>query len=162
MIEQVDDELEFVHAFKVSHFRLIARFDQRFKACLNKFTDSTAQDNLLAEQIGLGLFRDGGFDNTASGSANPLGIGEAQLLRQFCCSRPECDEAGNSASFGILTAYQVAWAFGGNQECVDTLRRFDLPEMDIESMRAHQNIARHQVRFDVRFVKVPLDFVRQE
>ena len=33
---QVDNQLHFMHALEVSQFRLISRFDQRFKASLDK------------------------------------------------------------------------------------------------------------------------------
>ena len=40
LIQQVHNQLELVHALKVSHFRLIASFDKRFKTSLNQFANT--------------------------------------------------------------------------------------------------------------------------
>ncbi len=83
LIEQVDDQLQFVHALEVGHFRLIAGFDQRFEGGLDQSADAAAEDDLLAEQVGLGFFGEGGFDDAAPRAADSLGIGQRQLTRSL-------------------------------------------------------------------------------
>ena len=53
-------------------------------------------------------------------------------------------------------------ALGGDQRGVDTGRRSDLVEVDVEAVRAHQQSARLQVRQDRGPVDVALNFVGQQ
>ena len=59
-----------MNAFKVSISRIITGFYQRFKAGLHKSTDTAAENSLFAEQVGLGLGAEGGFENTGTCAAN--------------------------------------------------------------------------------------------
>src|SRR5690348_13825831 len=55
LIEQVDDQLQLVHALEVGHLRLIAGFDERVEARLHQGAHTAAEHGLLAEQVGLGF-----------------------------------------------------------------------------------------------------------
>jgi hypothetical protein len=56
-IDQVDDQLHFVQALEIGHFRRVAGFDQRFETGADQFDQAAAENNLLAEQVGFALFR---------------------------------------------------------------------------------------------------------
>ncbi len=75
LVEEIDDQLELVHALKVRDLGLIPCFDQRFKAGFDQRRDATTEHRLLAKQIGLGLFRKRRLDHTRAGTANALRIG---------------------------------------------------------------------------------------
>ncbi len=75
LVEEIDDQLELVHALEVGHLGLIAGFNQRFKARLDQRRHAAAKHSLLAKQIGLGFFRERRFDHTRAGTANALRIG---------------------------------------------------------------------------------------
>ena len=51
---------------------------------------------------------------------------------------------------------------GRDQHDVDARRSFDLAEVDVEAVRAHQHIARLEMRADLRAVDVALHFVGQQ
>ena len=56
LVHQVDDQLHLVQALEVGHLRLVAGLDQRLEPGLHQRGQPAAQHDLLAEQIGLGLF----------------------------------------------------------------------------------------------------------
>ena len=56
----------------------------------------------------------------------------------------------------------MAWALGGNQQRVDTFGSLDLAKMDVEPVRAHQDVARLQILNDLLSKEVALDFIGQQ
>ncbi len=80
-IHEVDDQLELVQALEVGDLRLIAGVDQRLEAGLDQRGRAAAEHGLLAEEVGFGLFREGGFENAAARAADGLGVGERELFR---------------------------------------------------------------------------------
>ena len=62
LVEQVDDQLQLVHALEVGHLGLVARFDQRLEAGLHQRARAAAEDGLFAEQVGFGFFGDRGVE----------------------------------------------------------------------------------------------------
>ena len=56
----------------------------------------------------------------------------------------------------------MAGAFRGDEQRIDARRRLDLAEVDVEAVRAHQDVARLQVRPDVLAIDVALHFVGQQ
>ncbi len=67
LIEQVDDQLQFVHTLEVRDLGLIASLDQRVEARLDQFRHTTAQHGLFAEQVGFGFLGEGGFQHARAG-----------------------------------------------------------------------------------------------
>ena len=72
------------------------------------------------------------------------------------------DQAGDASPLDELAAHQVARPLGGDQGAVDSLGRDDLAEVDVEPVRAEQEVARPKVRLDLAGVDVALDLVGQE
>ena len=79
-IDQVDDQLQLVQALEVGALRLIAGFDQRLESGLDERADAAAQHRLLAEEIGLGLFLEGGLQHSGARAADALQVAEAQRM----------------------------------------------------------------------------------
>ena len=72
LIDQVDDELQFVQALEVGDFGGVAGFDQGLEAGADQFADAAAEHGLLAEQVAFGLFLEGGLDHAGlAGSRVP-------------------------------------------------------------------------------------------
>ena len=143
LVEQVDDQLQLVHALEVGHLGLVAGLDERFEAGLHQRADAAAEHDLLAEQVGLGLFGEGGFDDAARGCRR------CPWRRPGRCSRasspapsPRAIRQGTPPPRGELAAHQVAGPLRRDQQRVDALGRFDLAEVDVEAVRAHQRRCR--------------------
>src|SRR5262245_7457087 len=56
----------------------------------------------------------------------------------------------------------MARAFWGDEQCVDSLGRFYVTEMDVEAVRTHQHVAWLEVRLDLGFEQVALQFIGDE
>ena len=80
-IDEIYDKFEFVEAFEIGDFRLIARFGERFETRFDQSADTAAEDGLFAEKIRFGFFGESGFENT--------GTSELRIL--CCCSPPYAD-----------------------------------------------------------------------
>ena len=56
----------------------------------------------------------------------------------------------------------MAWALRGDERCIVALRWDDLAEVNVESVRAHQQCAFLQIRTNFRLVDISLHFIRQQ
>ena len=131
-----------MEALEVGALRLVAGLDQGLEAHLDQGADAAAEDDLLAEQVGLGLLGEGGLQDAGAGAADPLGVGQGQGLALGRAVVGRGDQAGDAAPLDVLAADEVAGALGGHQGAVDALGRDDLAEVDVEAVRAEQQVAR--------------------
>ena len=60
-------------AFKVCHFWLVASFYEGFEACFDERGQAAAENCLFPKEVSLGLFFEGGFNNTNAGAADTIG-----------------------------------------------------------------------------------------
>ncbi len=81
LVHQVDYELHLVEAFEVGRLRLVAGVDQGLEAGLDQRGQAAAENDLLAEEVGLGLLGEGGLQHTRPGSAYGVGVGKCQIVR---------------------------------------------------------------------------------
>ena len=117
-IEEVDDELELVKDFEVGELGLIAGLGEDLEAALDEGCGATAEDGLLAEEVGLGLFGEGGFEDAAAGSADGLGVGESEGEGVAAGVLLDGYEAGDAAAFGEDFADAVAGTLGRDERDV--------------------------------------------
>src|SRR5690606_33100400 len=134
-VQQVDDELQLVQTLIVSHFGLVARFDERLETLHDELGRSSAEDGLLAEQIRFRLFRERRSDDAAARSADAVGIGEGVGSRTACNVLINRQQTGYAAPLLVLPPHEVAGALRGNQHDVQVLARLDLPEVHVEAVR---------------------------
>ena len=81
LVDQIDDQLDLVQALEISDLGLIASLDERVEPGADQLGQTAAQHHLLAEQVGLGLLAESRLNNAGPATANPLGIGQAELVR---------------------------------------------------------------------------------
>ncbi len=151
-----------MQALEIGALGLIAGLDQGLEPHLDQGADAAAEHDLLAEEVGLGLLGEGGLEDARAGAADPLGIGQGQGLAGRRAGLGGGDQAGDAAPLDELAADEVARALGGDQGGVDALGRDDLAEVDVEPVRAEQQVAGPEVGLDVAGVDVALDLVGQE
>ena len=147
-IDEVDDELELVEDFEVSALGLVAGFDQGFKAALNEGAHAAAEDGLLAEEIGLGLFFEGGFENSGAGAADALEVAEIESVGVAGGILMNGDEAGDASAFGEDLTDAMAGSLGRGEAYVDVLGGDNGLEMDVEAVSEEEQCARLQVGGD--------------
>ena len=162
LIEEIDDQLQLVHTLEVRHLGLIARFGESLESGLDEGADATAQHDLFAEQVGFSLFSDGRFDDAAACPADPLSIGQRQLAAHVRGTGRQRDQTRHAAPFFVLTANQMARPLGGDQSTVGSHGRNHLTEVQVETVRTHQQRARLEVRPDVALIGVALNFVGEQ
>ena len=137
-MQQVDDELQFMQHFVVGDFRLVAGFDQRLVTLEDQVRGAAAQHRLLAEQIRLGLFREGGLQHATAGAADAMGIGQRLVEGLLAGVLRHGDQRRHAATLLVLATHQATRALGRDQHHVEVLARLDLLEVDVEAVREQQ------------------------
>ena len=128
LVDQIDDQLEFVQTLEVGDLRLVARLDECLEPGLDQGRYAAAQDNLLTKQIGLGFLGEGRFKHPGARPANSFGVGQRQCLGVAGMILLDCDQAGRPAAFLKNFAHAVAGCFRGNHRHVDKRGRLKIWE----------------------------------
>lgn len=152
LVDHVNDELQLVEHFEIGHLGLVSGLDESLESGLNKCRGTAAKHGLLAEEIGLGLFLEAGFENTAAGSADTLGPGEGGLLGVAALVLMNGDERGDTLAFLILATHGVAGALGGDHDDVNVLGWLDRLEVNRETVAEEEGMTRVEIRGDVFLV----------
>src|SRR5215831_7788207 len=140
-MQEVHDQLQLVQAFVVGDLGLIARLDERLEALHHKLGRAAAQHRLLAKEIGLGLFREGGLDHSTACAADAVRVGEGARV---CLTRSvlrDREQTRHPATFLVLATHQVPGTLRGNQDHIEILGGFDLTEVDVEAVGEQQYCA---------------------
>ncbi len=159
-IDQVDDQLHFVQALEIGHFRRVAGFDQRLEAGADQFDETAAENDLLAEEVGFALFAEVGLDDARTAAADAAGVGESEFKRVAGRVLVNGDEAGNAAALLVFAANRVARALRRDHDDVERRLRLDQAEMDVEAVGEGDCCAVTDVAGDLGLVDVGLQFVR--
>ena len=110
-MQEVDDQLKFVHHLVVRNLRLVARFDECVEAGHDKFCRATAEHSLFPEKVGFSFFCKRRFYDAGPGTADASGIGQGKLKRIAGAVLVYCNKAGDAMSVLILASYQVTRTF---------------------------------------------------
>ena len=149
LVDQVDDQLQFVQALEVGDFRLVARLDERLESGLDERADAAAQHRLLAEQIGFGFFGERRLDDARARDADALGVRQRQRAAP---GRWRPDGSANSAGVPAPSTYssRTRWPgdFGATIVTSTSGADRDGAEADVEAVREHQHVAGREVRLD--------------
>src|SRR5436190_6885140 len=162
LVEEVDDELELVETLEVRDLRLVAGRDERVEARGDQRRRSSAQDGLLAEEVGLGLLLERGLDDARAEHADAVRVRERALERLAGRVALHGDERRGADTLDVGAADEVSGPLRRDHRDVDALRRLDLAEVDVEPVREHQRVARLEVRRDVLLVHLRLRRVGEE
>ena len=108
------------------------------KPHLTRADGAAAEDGLLAEEVGFGLFGEGGFEDAGAGAADALGVAESEGEGVAAGVLLDGDEAGDAAAFGEDFADAVAGGLGGDERDVDRGGRGDGAEADVEAVGEHE------------------------
>ena len=159
-IDQIHNQLHFVQALEISHFRGITRFHQRFKASADQLNQAAAQHSLLAEQICFALFFERGFNHARATAANARSVSQRDVMsvaRSIVLNR---DQARHAAAFLIFAAHSVARAFRGDHDDINGFLWLNQVEMHVQTMGKRQGRAIANVWRDFIVIDVSLQLVR--
>ena len=108
-----------MEALEVGDLRGVARLHQGVEAGLDQFGDAAAEHRLLAEQVGFGLFPEGGLEDAGPGAADAFGIGQGGLPGLTRGVLLHGDQAGNADALLVFGPHQVAGTLGRHHDDVD-------------------------------------------
>ena len=147
--------------FVIGHFGLITGLDQGFVAGQHQLGGTAAQHGLLTEQIGLGLFAEGGGQHAAARSADAVGISQRPGKTGLGGILMNGDERRHTTTLLELATHQAARALGRNQHHIKVFARGDLLEVDVEAVRKQQHRVLGQLGLDL-FVQLLLRDIRHQ
>src|SRR6266536_881458 len=162
LVEEVDDELQLVQALVVGDLRLVAGLDEDVEARLHERGNAAAQHGLLAEQIALGLLREGRLQQADPAAPDADAVRERELERAAACVLLDRDEARGAGTGDVELAHAMAGSLRGDHDHVVAVRRDDPPEVDVQAVREEHRCARLEARRDLGLPYALLDMVRNE
>ena len=127
-----------MQAFEVSHFWRIPGFHQGFKTGFDQLDRATAQNGLLAKQIGLSFFAEIGFNNAGLTTTIGHGIAQCQITGTARFVLMNRDKVGNTAALCVGSTHGVARRLGRDHPNVQIGAGINQAVMDIETMGKHQ------------------------
>src|SRR5580704_1508604 len=161
-IDQVHNQLQFVHAFEVRHFRLVPGIHQRLESCLDQFAHASAEHRLLAKQIRLGLFRKRGLQHARARGSQSLRVRQRKRLRVPRSILLHCDQRRCASAFHKNFPHPVTRRLRSNHADVHIFRWSNRAKANIEPMREHQRLPGLQVRLNFFPIQFPLPRVRRQ
>ena len=93
---------------EVGDLRLVAGLGEGLEAVLDQLGDAAAEDGLLAEEVGFGLFGEGGLDDAGAGAADGLGVGLGEVPGVAGGVLLDGDDVRDAAAGFELAAHGVA------------------------------------------------------
>ena len=117
--DEVVDELGLVEDLEVGHLRRVSRVGQGLESLPDQCGESSAEDGLLAEEVGVGLVVEGGLEDAGAGGSESLREGQRDLLRVSGDVLVDADEGGDSESLGEDEPLHVSGGLGGHHDDVD-------------------------------------------
>src|SRR5216684_3468286 len=147
-VNQINDELELVEAFEISDLWLVSGFRQRFESRLDQLAHTAAEHCLFAEEISFRFLGKRGFQDAGARTAESFGVGQSKRFRGTAGILLDRQERGRSATFRENFANAVAGSFWSDHGDVDSGRRLDGAETNVETVREHQCLARLEIWFD--------------
>src|SRR5690606_7159212 len=146
---EVDDELELVQHLEVRDLRLVAGLGEGLEAVLDELRHATAQDGLLAEEVGLGLLGERRPDDAGARAADRLRVRQRDVPGLARRVLLDGDDVRDAAARDELAAHGVARRLRGDEDDVDALGGLDVAEADVEAVRERERLARGEVRLDL-------------
>src|SRR2546422_592073 len=148
-IDEVDDELHLVHALEVRDLGLVARVDEGLPARLHELTDAAAEDDLLAEPVGLDLFLERRLDDAGARRAHALGVRERGLLGLARAVLVHREQRGDALALLADLAHAVARGLRRDHHDVRVGARLHLAEVDREGVRDEERAPLRHERGDL-------------
>ena len=149
LVDEVHDQLQFVQALEIGDFGLIAGVHQSLEPGADKLAHAAAKDGLLAEQVGLGLFLEGGLDDARTQRADALKR-RPELCPGLCRWRPGRRRRSAGTPPPSVYTRRTKWPGPLGATIVTSTfgRRDDLVEVDVEAVGEHEHVALFEVVAD--------------
>ena len=147
---------------EVGHLGGISRISQGLESLPDQCRESSAEDRLLSEEVGVRLVVEGGLEDSSAGGSESLRECKGDLLGVAGDILVDAYEGGDSESLGEDEPLHVSGGLGRHHDDVDIRRGLNQLVGDGEAVCELECGALLQVGLDVLLVDVGLDLVRQE
>ena len=117
-VGQIHDQLELVQALEVREGGIVAGFHQRLEAGLHQRREAPAEHRLLAEQVGLGLGREGRLQDARARASQPGGVRPGELGGVAAGVLMNGVQGRHPAPGDELLAHPVPRGLGGDEDHV--------------------------------------------
>src|SRR6266511_3560228 len=126
-MDKVDNEFQFVEAFKVSQFWWITGAHQRIETGLNQRCDSTTKHRLLAEKVRFSFVAKSCLDYSSPCATNCFRPGERRLLGVTAWVLMDRHERWHATASDEFPAHHRAEPFRCNHHNIDIFRGNNRP-----------------------------------
>ncbi len=143
-------------ALEIRVSRIVSSLHQSLKACLHQCAYAAAEHCLLSEEVCLCLCAEGGLQNACPCAADSQSVSQSFIQSLSCSVLLNGYETGNTLSCLVFASYSMARSLGSDHRNIHICGRYNLAEMNRETMRKHQHISCFQVRRDILLVHICL------
>ena len=148
-IDQVNDQLCFVQAFEICHFRLVTGLNQCLETHTDQFNDTTTKNGLFTKEVSFAFLTEVSLDDARPSTTNAGTIGKASFHGFSSCVRVDSNKARHAAAFGEFAAHCVTGAFWGHHDHVNAFFRLNQAKVDVQAVGKCNRGARLDVVLDV-------------
>ena len=114
---------------------------------------------MLAEQVGFGLFLEGGFKYAGAGASHAARVCQADVVCLSADVLMHSEQSGDAGAAGEHLPHAVPRRFGGDHGDVHAVGRLYRLEVYVEAVREHERLAGEQVGQDGLAIDLRLDVV---
>ena len=107
-------------------------------AFLEEMDEAAAEDSLLAEEVGLGLVAERGFNDAGLAAAVGAGIGESKVMSLAGNVLLDGDQLGNAGALDVGGANPVAGGLRSDHDDAKVGTGLNLAEVDVEAVGKRQ------------------------
>ena len=147
--DQVDDQLHLVNALVVGHLGRVAGLDERLEPGLDQLGEPAAEHGLLAEEVGLGLLREGRLEDPGASAADAGGVGERDLAGVAGRVLGDRDQRRGAVALLVEPPHDVPGPLRRDHDDVDALGEVDPPVVNREAVGEEHGRAGLEVRGDL-------------
>ena len=161
-VNQVNNEFDLVQAFKIGHFRRITGFSQGLVTGFDQLDHATAQNGLLAKQVGFAFVTESRLNNARTTAADAACIRQRQIAGCAAGVLGNRYQTRHTAAFQIFTAHCVARAFRRHHGDVKIGTRLNEVEMNRQAVGEHQRRAFADIIGDMLVINILLQLIRRQ
>ena len=162
LLYQINDQLEFMHALKVSYLRLVTGLNEGLESSLDESRHTTTEHRLLAKQVRLSFLCKRRLKDSGASAADPFRVSQSSLLGVPGYILIHSHESRSPLTLGVNLAHSMPRRFGRYHANIYALRGHNLVVADIEPMREHEGVTLTHGGSDLLLVKTRLNVLRHQ
>ena len=127
--------------FKVSHFGLVACFNECVEARLHKLCNTTTKNCLFTKEVSFSFFSEACFKNTRSTCSDTRSVSQCYVLSSAGVVLIYSDQGRNTLAFEVLRSNRVTGALRSDHYYVDILCGLNEVKVNVKTVSKAKNVA---------------------